>query len=517
VIVAQRLLVVEDDPDWQYPLQDHLRDLFQTTDLAEDLDQAWLKLQTHEYDLVVLDLSLVARSSQDFVPNEKGFVLLTRLRQRDRESSPAIVIVTGYSTTKRMLDAFTEHRVDDFVEKTPQGASFDGDEFARRIAHVLLKARIRKAGRRVTDRVRNSLLASTERFLSTELYGPDEIATRVLDATAVVDFDSFGSRADAINDLLRKSDPAWRAAAKEIGTDLYEALVKNPVIAEFLQSAFAKSTGRDPSLLEITGPAELLRIPFELLWNANDYICLNGLITRRLTLEGMTSRKSGSFHEFVGRLVEAGEPVNILLIGVNSDGRIDGAEQEVWELEQKMKEMLEAAAISFTIEKLVGANATFDQVRDHLATSKVHILHYAGHGRFDMDLPERSGILLGLGKSTQRLTAAQLKQMLTGSDVRLAFFNCCLGAQTGQELGEGDFHGTLEAVARADVPIIIGHRWVVPDQPARQFAIDFHQALWRTLSPGLSILRARTAAANQPKGRFNWLWASPVIASQVQP
>ena len=37
MITAERLLLVEDDPDWQVPLKQYVRHLFRETDLAEDL------------------------------------------------------------------------------------------------------------------------------------------------------------------------------------------------------------------------------------------------------------------------------------------------------------------------------------------------------------------------------------------------------------------------------------------------------------------------------------------------
>jgi CHAT domain-containing protein len=153
-----------------------------------------------------------------------------------------------------------------------------------------------------------------------------------------------------------------------------------------------------------------------------------------------------------------------------------------------------------------------------LASRTVHLLHFAGHGRFDDTLPEESGFVIDVGQSAQILSAGTLKALLAQSGVEIAVLSCCVGAKTAKEKGKGDFQGIVEAIARAGVPIVLGHRWTVPDTAARAFALTFYEELMTTLSPGVALLRARNAAAADPKrGRDNPMWVCPVLVSLVEP
>jgi CHAT domain-containing protein len=72
----------------------------------------------------------------------------------------------------------------------------------------------------------------------------------------------------------------------------------------------------------------------------------------------------------------------------------------------------------------------------------------------------------------------------------------------------------MEALARADVPTVLGYRWAVPDASASYLAQKFYQTLWRTFSPGEALLEARRDAAIRARGRDNDAWASPILLMQ---
>jgi CHAT domain-containing protein len=250
----------------------------------------------------------------------------------------------------------------------------------------------------------------------------------------------------------------------------------------------------------------------------NDYLCFESVIARRLTVDDMPGSTTRPFHEFIANIRAADQPLNVLLIGVDSDETIPGAEAEIGEIETRLHRICDSIALPHSIETLSGAAATYDEVRDRLAGGTVHILHYAGHGTFSRILPEESGIVLDGGALARTLTAGELKQLLAGSGVQLVFLSCCVGARTAQHLGRGDFHGTMEAVARAGVPAAVGYRWIVFDDPARAFASKFYEELMTTFSPGIAMLRARIdAASDRLHGRNNSTWASPILISQVSP
>jgi len=515
VIAEQRVLVVEDEEDWQQELTRAFKELFgEEVDVAHDLDPAWILLNSRHYEIVTVDLSLVGGTpSNAFTPNERGFELLKRLRHSHRAApSPALIIVTGYPTSQAMIEAFTEHRVDDFVEKFPGGKSFDRDAFIERMRRVLMHARLRTARRRVEERDHATIVATSDQLLSGMVSG----SIVLIGPEAHLDAAGFGNRADSINDLIAKGGGEWRKATRKIGGKLYELLVSNEKVARILAGVRERSTPRDPSVIEFAGPSELLRVPFELITTGEDYLCFESIITRRLTVDSGYRAKPRHFHDFIDHLIVTDQPLNALIVGVNPDGSLPAVDVEVDRIAAQMHRILDTVGLPHSVETLSGSAATYEAIRDRLSTSTVHLLHYAGHGRFDSKLPEASGVVVNRGAGPQMLRAAELKQLLTGSGIQLVFLSCCVGARTASRLGGGDFHGTLEAVARAGIPTAIGYRWVVPDDAALAFATTFYEELMSTFSPELAVFRTRIAAAADPiDGRNNSMWASAILISQI--
>jgi CheY-like chemotaxis protein len=514
VIAEQRALVVEDEPDWQQELTRALEEVFgEKVDVVSDLDPAWLKLNSRHYELVTVDLSLVGGTpSNAFTPNKKGFDLLKRLRQSPRDApAPALVIVTGYPTSQVMIEAFTEHYVDDFVEKFPDGKSFDRQTFVERLRRVLLRTRLRTARQRFGERHQATVIASAGQLLSGMIGG----AIILLGKDAHLDVAAFGDSADSINDLIAQGGGEWRKATRKIGRKLYESLIGNDKLAHILAGIRERSTPRDPAVLEFAGPAELLRVPFELITTGEEYLCFESIITRSLTVDSASRKKQRHFHDFIDHLIVTDQPLNVLVVGANSDGSIPAVDLEIHRIAAEIDRILDTVGLPHSVETLSGSAATYEAIRDRLSTGTVHLFHYAGHGRFDSKLPEASGVIVNRGAAMRMLRAADLKQLLAGSGIQLVFLSCCVGARTASRLSSGDFHGTLEAVARAGIPASIGYRWIVPDDAALAFATTFYEELMSTFSPELAVFRTRiTAAADPIDGRNNSVWASPILIMQ---
>lgn len=512
-MTTRRALVVEDDSLVHKDITNRLSAIFPKIDVGETVDEAWEHLNSYDYELVTIDLSLIARvKAAEVIPNEEGFRLLARIRRSPRDAPTVIVMITGYPTTERIRRAFAEYRVDDFIDKT--SPIFDGDAFAAHLRGLLLNGRIRAAEQRSNDRHKASIVCDAKGIV---IARAGQRAPIVIDPRLRIDVAAFGRRADDIAPLLRLGGHHWRQPAKEIGADLYKVLMDHPAISRVISHARQSSTRRVPSVLEFAGPSELLRVPFELMTSDNDFLCFESVINRSLAIEDLPAVKTRPFHSLVAHLIASDQPLNVLLIGVNSDGRIPGVTDEIIEIEACIRRGLGPLGIPHSIVKLTDAEATYDNVCERLTDGTVHVLHFAGHGRFDETLPEESGVVVDVGHSAQILSARALKALLAQSDVEIVVLSCCVGAQTAEDSGEGDFQGTLEAIARAGVPTVLGYRWPVPDMSARSFALTFYAELMTTLSPGVALLRARNAASAEPHhGRDNPLWACPVLVSLAE-
>ena len=261
--------------------------------------------------------------------------------------------------------------------------------------------------------------------------------------------------------------------------------------------------------LEFTGPARALGVPFDLMRDEQDEpLALYHIMTRQIAGK---SRKAEPFHEFIRNLLKKQERLNILIVGANSDNRIPAAEAEAELLRESIKKTLTSLGVDHDIKVLCGRDASYENIRQTLSTYECHIFHYAGHGRYDDKNPEKSGLVLRDGNSIRILAATELDDLVRNKNLRLVYLSSCTSARTADRAGQGDFYSIFDALAKADVPVVIGFRWAVADAPAMEFAKTFYDELWRTFSPGEALMKARKNAANGPLGRDDDTWLSPIL------
>jgi DNA-binding response OmpR family regulator len=77
-------------------------------DEAENLAQAIEKLSSNDYSAVISDWSM---------PGGGGEELVSWMRARPQFNSVAFVMISAKSNNKDIIQAFTEHKVDDYVVK----------------------------------------------------------------------------------------------------------------------------------------------------------------------------------------------------------------------------------------------------------------------------------------------------------------------------------------------------------------------------------------------------------------
>jgi two-component system response regulator QseB len=122
-----RLLLVEDDAMIGESIEEELREQGYAVDWVSDGQSAELALQTHEYDLVLLDLGL---------PRKQGLEVLADYRRRGGEA-PVLIITARDAVDDRVkgLDAGS----DDYLVKP-----FDLEELNARV-RALLRRRVGRA------------------------------------------------------------------------------------------------------------------------------------------------------------------------------------------------------------------------------------------------------------------------------------------------------------------------------------------------------------------------------------
>ncbi len=105
MIVAHRILVVEDNKDLARVLKMHLEDLSLKVDLASDGVAGLTKAETGDYDLIILDLML---------PGLDGMEICRRVRGKS-EYTPILMLTSKSSELDRILGL--EMGADDYVTK----------------------------------------------------------------------------------------------------------------------------------------------------------------------------------------------------------------------------------------------------------------------------------------------------------------------------------------------------------------------------------------------------------------
>jgi CheY-like chemotaxis protein len=500
------ILILEDHEEWQEEIRRALQELegpLQLT-MAASLEEGLSLIGRQSWDLATVDLALA--------DGEKGLQLIDRLLNSPANQDVALLVVTGHFTADRVYKVLRDYRDYDVLDKD----SYSPQRLLNAARAALLGARLRRNARRNFERYRLTIAFGSESWLGSDLRGR-RLGSYRAERPVPFDASDLASRADRINSLLSDTTAAWREEARSLGRSIFAALQLDRRIAADLDRARALSDARTPLWLEFTGPSSGLGIPFELMHDGNEYLCFDTIITRKLAQQELPlMRKTEPFSSFLADLVKKNEALRILLVGANDDGDIPAVGTEVAELAKEIEIEVGRLGLEVEVDVLVGAEASRETLSDKLQHQSYHIFHYAGHGRFRGELPELSGLVLGQGSERSVLTAADLKRLVSETELRFVFLSCCLGARTAALAGRGEFQGILEALARAGVPAVLGYRWTVDDAMALELARSFYSALWQHLAPGPALLEARKTMSMGPLGRDSETWASPVLLSQSE-
>jgi DNA-binding NtrC family response regulator len=114
--VAYNVLVVEDTPDWRVHLIHYLIEDEEEYGIfeAETYESAIRLLREQPFDVVTVDLRLVDWDTTD----EGGMELLEEIDEIRQRNGTQAIVITAYGTMERMRQAFKDHQVFDFIEKT---------------------------------------------------------------------------------------------------------------------------------------------------------------------------------------------------------------------------------------------------------------------------------------------------------------------------------------------------------------------------------------------------------------
>lgn len=145
----------------------------------------------------------------------------------------------------------------------------------------------------------------------------------------------------------------------------------------------------------------------------------------------------------------------------------------------------------------------------------VHIVHFAGHGRFDIEMGADYGTLEGQGSllfetdagEEDPRSAQDVALNLNNTGVRFVVLTACEG---GRVDGVRAWSGIAPALARSGVPAVLAMQFRVRDDKA----VDFSRRFYENLAAGGSIDTATTAgrlAMFDSKNEYGRDWGAPVL------
>lgn len=260
-------------------------------------------------------------------------------------------------------------------------------------------------------------------------------------------------------------------AIKATGAALFDALFSDQ-IADAYNAARAAALDGDRGLrisLGFSGAPELLRLPWELLYNRRRF-----LASSKDTPVVRTLDVDSRVRPYPVRL-----PLRVLGI-VSSPVGYD----ELDALTER--ENLEAALAPLQREGLVELiwleRPTLQALGRRISEpDEIHIIHYIGHGAYDE--ATEAGILV-LERSDGRADEVggdRLGAMLQDErSLRLVVLNSCEGARTSLV---DPFSGTATSLIEFDIPAVIGMQFEITDHAA----IAFSDALYRGLAQGMPV------------------------------
>jgi CheY-like chemotaxis protein len=511
---TRRFLVVEDGPGWVHTFETALLALIPDAQVehAGAFDAALHKVANGAYDVVITDLLLPRSGRADDMPEELGQELARRVRADPRNRHAGMLVVTAYATPARTRDAFRGCDADDFIDKY----GYTSGEFLAAVRGALRASALRRARYESAGAVRLEIQVSATEVAGARVAGRSHASYPGMLPLPLQAAD-WAARADALNAVLLGPEPDhWRDAARALGQELFEYLAHAPQISAAFASARSAALSPGELCVQLWGPPAAIGVPFELMRDANgEYMVFRHQLVRGVTAgAGAVSRKTSRFCDLVEKATAAASPLRVLVVGANADGTLRGAEEEARRIRLQLETELDRLGVPCEVTALIGADATVANVRTMLAARDTHLFHYAGHGRFDRTLPEVGGLVLGSDSGPVSLRASDLYLLCKDSPLHLVFLSCCLSARAAAAPHRGDFDGVFDALTKADVPTVLGYRWVVGDESALSLATAFYDGLFRTLSPSSALFQARSQLAMRELGWYDETWLSPILVEQ---
>lgn len=289
--------------------------------------------------------------------------------------------------------------------------------------------------------------------------------------------------------------PEIERPLRQMGQTLFEAVFTGS-IAETYRSSLAVARERGSKLrvvLRLTAP-ELSALPWEAMWDPElaAYVCRKEPLVRHVPAP------------FSPEPLPVEPPLRIL--GLVASPR-DLAHLDVARERHHLDDALSAAIADGRVILDWLPEASWDGLQDRLLTAPWHVLHFIGHGDYDLVTDQGRVALVGEDGRADWVEAGRLADLLDEADPtpRLVVLNSCSSGQAGLQ---DAFSGTAAALVHGGISAVAAMQFRVSD-PA---AVAFPRGFYKALAAGRGVDAAMRSGRIAILGRGDSLeWVTPVL------
>ncbi|MET8150792.1 CHAT domain-containing protein [Actinoplanes sp. NPDC049668] len=347
---------------------------------------------------------------------------------------------------------------------------------------------------------------SVDRAAGSGSYGVQVVRSPAGEAAAEfdVDVEAMLAQRGPIQAALLASSAATRGRltlvekpVRDLGTDLFAALFSSPGVAGRYQASLAMARDRGEALrvvLRVNAP-ELAALPWEAMFDAEagGYLCRSEPLVRRVPVPGALTPLS--VHAPLRILGIVSAPRGLVALDVD---------REREQLESALRTPIGAG----TVELRWAPAATWETIQELLLTEQWHVVHFIGHGDFDVDDAEGVLALVGHDGRVNHVSAGSFADLLREArpTPRLVVLNSCASATSGvHDL----FSGTAASLVRSGIRAVAAMQFSVTDRAAIAFSRAFYIALAHGRGVDEAVHSGRVGILGT--GGHTLEWVTPVL------
>jgi hypothetical protein len=153
------------------------------------------------------------------------------------------------------------------------------------------------------------------------------------------------------------------------------------------------------------------------------------------------------------------------------------------------------------------ARPVVSELLEKLASADYHVMHYMGHGDFDVVTGRGALLLEKEDGSADPVDGERLQVLLADEPLRLVFLNACKTGTTSARSGFDPFAGIATSLIKAGVPAVVAMQFPISDRAAISFADTFYQRIAQGFPVDAAVAEGRKALWGGDQSE----WATPVL------